>query len=220
MLLEALTNSCKRYGICLETGTTVNSLTTRYGRVAGIESSRGFVAAERVVVAGGAWTSMIKGLPAIPIEPVRGQMLCFRGEPKATKHVVYSRRGYIVPRQDGRLLAGSTVEHVGYDKDVSTDGLQTIRSHAFEISPSLLKLPLIDSWAGLRPRSADNLPVIGACGEIEGLVYATGHYRNGILLAPVTGRLVAAAILEKELPPLMTPFNADRFGLVPCDANC
>lgn len=220
LLVEALSNSCKRYNISFLTDTTVKSLTSDSGKAAGVETSRGFIASNVVIVAGGAWTSMIEGLPAIPIEPVRGQMLCFRGEPKVAEHVIYSPRGYVVPRRDGRLLAGSTIERVGYDKGVSTAGLQTIRSHALEIFPRLHEVPLTDSWAGLRPCSTDNLPVIGPCGEIEGLVYATGHYRNGILLAPITGRLVAAAILGKVLPLLLTAFTADRFGYVPCNASC
>ena len=92
---------------------------------------------------------------------------------------------------------------------------QSIKSSTFEISPVVSSLPVADSWAGLRPRAPDDLPVLGPYGEIEGLVYATGHYRNGILLAPITGELIAETIIDNELPPLLSPFAANRFGLVP-----
>jgi glycine oxidase len=220
LLVKALAESCCRRGVGLVTETRVASLRTSGGKVVGVETSSGFVATNNVVVAGGAWSSMIQGLPDIPIEPVRGQMLCFLSEPKIADHVIYSPRGYLVPRRDGRLLAGSTTELVGYDKAVSTSGMLQISSHAFEISPRIHTLRILDSWAGLRPRAADNLPVLGPCGEIKGLVYATGHYRNGILLAPLTGELIASAIIDEIIPPLLTAFTADRFRLLSSNASC
>jgi glycine oxidase len=153
-------------------------------------------------------------LPDLRIKPVRGQMLCFAPETQVSRHVIYSARGYIVPRRDGRMLAGSTTEHAGFDKQVTGTGVESIRAAAVEISPRVLSLPLTDSWAGLRPRAADTLPVLGPCVEIAGLHYATGHYRNGILLAPVTGELIADAIVDKEFPATLEIFSPDRFGLV------
>jgi len=119
-----------------------------------------------------------------------------------------------VPRRDGRLLAGSTSERVGFNKVVTDAGIQAIKASTAEISGILSSLPIIDSWAGLRPRAPDNLPVLGPYDEIDGLVYATGHYRNGILLAPITGELIAQAIIDKVLSPSLTPFVAGRFRLV------
>jgi glycine oxidase len=110
--------------------------------------------------------------------------------------VIYSPRGYLVPRQDGRLLAGSTSEEAGFAKCVTAGGISSILKNAQEISPRVLQLPILDTWAGLRPRTAGGLPVIGPCDEIDGLFYATGHYRNGILLAPLTGQLISEAILS------------------------
>src|SRR5205814_5694683 len=104
---------------------------------------------------------------------------------------------------------------VGFDKSVTDAAASKITSMASEIAPSVTNLLLLDSWAGFRPRAADDLPVLGMSGEIEGLVYATGHYRNGILLAPITGELIAETIIDNELPPLLSPFAANRFGLVP-----
>ena len=214
-LISALAIACERYGITTMTDTTVLSLRVKENTIEGVETSRGLVRAPIVVIAGGAWTNTIRGLPDIPIEPVRGQMLCLQSGPKMARHVIYSPRGYLVPRRNGRLLAGSTTEWTGFDKTVSAAGMRAIRDNAIEISPLVPALPVVDSWAGLRPRAADNLPVLGPCGEIEGLVYATGHYRNGILLAPITGELIARTITDKVLPPLLSAFSANRFGLVP-----
>ena len=113
-----------------------------------------------------------------------------------------------MPRRDGRLLAGSTTEHAGFDKRVTAAGVHSILSAALEISPQIASLPLTDSWAGLRPRAADTLPVLGPCAEIAGVFYATGHYRNGILLAPITGELIARAIVDKVFPPVARDFFA------------
>ncbi|HVS20393.1 MAG TPA: FAD-dependent oxidoreductase, partial [Pyrinomonadaceae bacterium] len=165
--------------------------------------------------AAGAWTSFINSpgasLPSIKIEPVRGQMLCFEARPQIARHVIYSSRGYLVPRRDGRVLAGSTAERVGFDKSVTDEGRNAIKLMALGISPALKHLPLIDSWAGFRPRAEDGLPVLGPCEGIEGLVYATGHYRNGILLAPVTGELIADAIVEGATSSLPAAFSPKRF---------
>ncbi len=163
------------------------------------------------MIAAGTWSGFIQFTPkssekpALKIEPVRGQMISFDARPQLTRHVIYSPRGYIVPRQDGRLLAGSTSEHAGFAKQVTGGGISSILANAQEISPSISDLPIVDTWAGLRPCAPDSLPVLGPCDEIGGLFYATGHYRNGILLAPVTGELVAEAVLA-ALFPLAEPF--------------
>jgi len=163
------------------------------------------------VMAAGAWTSAIDPTTRVEIEPVRGQMLCFRPELKLVRQVVYSSRGYLIPRRDGRLIAGSTSERVGFDKQVTREGITAIRSMAAEIAPPVATLRLVDSWAGFRPRAQDDSPVVGPSDEIDCLCYATGHYRNGILLAPVTGALVAEMIISKSVSPLIVPFSPNRF---------
>ena len=217
-LIAALTTANELLGVRMETGTAVMSLKIQRDRVTGIETSRGFIAAEAVVIAAGAWSSLLgagdKALPDLRIKPVRGQMLCFQPNSPLTRHVIYSPRGYLVPRRDGRMLAGSTTEHAGFEKQVTAAGVQSIIAAALEISPRVAALPLTDSWSGLRPRAADTLPVLGPCAEIAGVYYATGHYRNGILLAPITGQLLAAAIVDKEFPQRLSIFSPDRFGLV------
>src|SRR6185436_13622761 len=163
----------------------------------------------------GTWSSFLLRSSLLPypaIQPVRGQMICLESKPRLTRHVLYSPRGYLVPRQDGRLLAGSTSENAGFAKRVTAGGISSILQNTLEISPAVATLPVVDTWAGLRPRPADGLPVLGACGEIDGVIYATGHYRNGILLAPLTEELITEAIVAGVTSPLLAPFSPDRFS--------
>lgn len=217
-LVGALAAANEKLGVSLINGLAVEALHIDRGRIEGVETSRGMIRTQNVVVAGGAWTAFIGAsgatLPKVRISPVRGQMISLESVARIAGHVIYSPRGYIVPRRDGRLLAGSTTEEVGFDKRVTAAGIHLILSHALEISPRLSNLPLIDCWAGLRPRAEDNLPVLGPCAGIEGLVYATGHYRNGILLAPVTAELIAEAIADNVVSPLLGAFGPERFDLV------
>ena len=173
------------------------------------------IEAATVVIAAGAWTSEIKtsetNSSAVQIEPVRGQMLCFQIEPTFARHVIYSSRGYLVPRRNGRLLAGSTSERVGFEKRVTDEGAVSIKSMAFEIAPGLESAAMVDSWAGFRPHAPDDLPVLGPAADIDGLFYATGHYRNGILLAPITSEVVAELIVEGAPSRLIERFSPSRF---------
>ena len=220
----------------VQTGVDVESVRVGAGsRVAGVETANGFINAPVVVIAAGAWSSHIKleralrgdalgreDVADVPrIEPVRGQMLCFSAPPMMAsdvpwlRHVVYTARGYLVPRRDGRVLAGATTERVGFAPQVTSEGVQALAACAVEIAPSLLSqlAGRTTSWAGLRPCAADELPVIGACADVPGLFYATGHYRNGILLAPLTGALVADMIADGATPDLLKAFTPDRFRL-------
>jgi glycine oxidase len=219
-LLSALIAANEKLGVRLMTGTTVESIRINRGRVEGAETSRGFVSSGAIVVSAGAWSSFIRVDAAVPnprIEPVKGQMVCFDAtdfSPSLARHVIYSPRGYLVPRRDARVLAGSTTEQAGFDKEVTASGVHSILSNALEISPRISDLPLIGVWAGLRPRARDSLPMLGPCAEIHGLVFATGHYRNGILLAPVTGELIAGAIVDNVVSPDLNTFGPDRFATV------
>jgi glycine oxidase len=225
-LCDALARASRRAGVRVLEHTEAVSITTNGGRVASVETSRGTLAAGAVVVACGAWSSQLPvktsedetdhsnaGATTPRIEPVRGQILCFAVTTDAplVRHVVYSPSGYVVPRRDGRLLAGTTVERAGFDKSVTVEGRRAITQHAIEIAPAVEGLKLIDEWAGLRPRASDDLPVLGASHEIENLFYATGHYRNGILLAPLTGTLVAEMITTGTTPAPLAPFSPARF---------
>lgn len=210
-LLSALVNSVNKLGPTLLTETNVDGLSTDGSRLTGVQTSRGGISCAKVVIAAGTWSSFIQHAPrTLPIEPVRGQMVCLEAKPQLTRHVIYSKRGYIVPRHDGRLLAGSTSEKAGFAKHVTAGGISSILQNAREIAPSVSTLPIVDTWAGLRPCSSDGLPVLGACDEIDGLFYATGHYRNGILLAPITGELISEAIVADAASPLLVPFLPNR----------
>ena len=215
-LVAALSASVAKLGVRILSGTNVESLVVERGRVCGVETSRGRLTAPVVVVASGAWATHLMASEGhasmIKIEPVRGQMLCFEARPPLARHVIYSPRGYVVPRLDGRLLAGSTTEHVGFDKNVTAGGVYSILAHALEIAPALAELPLTDAWAGLRPRAVDDWPIVGASRTTAGLFYAVGHYRNGILLAPITGRLVADEIMGNVRSPLLKAFTPERFS--------
>ena len=217
-LVQALLIANERLSVRLLSGCEVRGLKIENDKVTGIDTSRGLIETNMVVIAAGAWSSRIdssKELAEIDVEPVRGQMLCFEAKPQLMRHVIYSSRGYLIPRHDARLLAGSTTEHVGFDKRVTDEAIAAIRDMAVEISPAVQSLPLIDSWAGFRPKAKDGLPVLGLSSEIDGLIYATGHYRNGILLAPITGDLIADVMIEAARPALLNAFSPNRFRQKP-----
>jgi len=216
-LTEALVKANQKLGVQLIANCEIRSVRIEKKRVTGIESESTSIEAATVVIAAGAWTSEIKtsetNSSAAQIEPVRGQMLCFQIEPTFAHHVIYSARGYLVPRRNGRLLAGSTSERVGFDKRVTEEGAVSIKSMAFEIAPALESAAMVDSWAGFRPHAPDDLPVLGPAGDIDGLFYATGHYRNGILLAPITAEIIAEAVVNRKKLPAPREFLAQSFSV-------
>ncbi len=185
------------------------------GRVAGVVVADGLIEAEAVVLATGPWARELPGLPADllpPVRPVKGQMAAVQmdpGEP-LLRHVVWIPDGYLVPRHDGHLLIGGTAEDVGFDDTLTAGGVMEILRNAWEALPGIYDLPLVETWTGYRPTSRDDAPILGPSG-LEGLVYALGHHRNGILLAPVTARAIARYLLEGDLPALARPFTMARF---------
>jgi glycine oxidase len=223
-LCEALALAARRAGVEILEETEARAINLQKDRFASVDTSRGRLAAQACVVACGAWSSLLpfdeggaasqrRAGDQVPrIEPVRGQILCYAmpGGAPVLRHVVYSPSGYVVPRRDGRLLAGTTSERAGFDKSVTDEGRESIRRRAVEILPALAGLRQTDEWAGLRPRSSDSLPVLGASPEIENLFYATGHFRNGILLAPLTGALLADLVTTGETPAQLAPFSPAR----------
>lgn len=229
-LVAALALSLATRGVSVVTHTQVTAINVEDGRAVGVETARGTTrAASAIVIACGAWSSLVprrevssmrtgSDTTCPRIEPVRGQILCYApAQPPLVRHVVYSPRGYILPRRDGRLLAGTTTEHAGFDKSLTDAGRLAITAHAQEIAPAVAGLTLQDAWAGLRPRAPDDWPVIGACRDVANLFYATGHYRNGILLAPLTGALVAGLILgDGTVPDMLRAFTLERNARASC----
>ena len=181
---------------------------------AAIGSSGAVYRGGRAVLAAGAWSALIDGLPqALAVEPVRGQMLAYATSP--LRRAVYGPTGYVVPRADGRTLVGATMERVGLDASTTAAGIARLRRTAAEILPSLADVEPSNAWAGIRPISADLQPIIGPDPQEPWLIYATGHSRNGILMTPLTGDCVAALLMAEPPPVSLTPFAPDRFGRQP-----
>ncbi|MBO0722852.1 MAG: glycine oxidase ThiO [Blastocatellia bacterium] len=219
-LTKALEVAARKAGASFLTHTEVISLSLDGRQVRGVLTSRGEIHAKAVIVAAGSWSSLIKADRGeesyFSIEPIRGQMVAIDMAERPLQHILYSRRAYLVPRNSGYVIAGSTVEEVGYDKRVTAGGIGSIISRALEIAPGLAKQAILETWAGLRPkvRSADihdEWPVLGVDAQIGGLVYATGHYRNGILLTPITAKTISELILRGQPALDITPFSSLRF---------
>ena len=165
---------------------------------------------DRIVLAAGAWVNDIAGLPApLPVEPLRGQMLAFDGVP--SQHVVFAHDVYTVPRNDA-TIAGATMERVGFDAGTTAEALDGFRRAAAAILPPLGETGILRSWSGLRPVTPDFLPIIDRDPEWPSLIYACGHSRNGILLAPLTGESVASLVFDEEPEHDLAPFSIGRFG--------
>ncbi|MEZ5428852.1 MAG: glycine oxidase ThiO [Pyrinomonadaceae bacterium] len=216
LLLSALRRYAETFGIELRENIRVEKLLIDRGRIAGVKTDKGELRADRVILATGAWTSLIETdenfLARLEIKPIRGQMISFHTAKRLFTRVIYSPRGYLVPRRSGRILAGATAEDAGFDKRVTESGIDFVRGHALEISPGLVNLPTDETWAGLRPLAPlDALPVLGEMEEAKGLFIATAHYRNGILLAPLTAKIMADKIAENLNSKYLEVFGARRF---------
>lgn len=167
------------------------------------------LAAERVVLAAGAWVGKIAGSRfARAVKPARGQLVSYSSTP--LRHVAYGPRGYVVPRTDS-LIGGSTMEDVGFDSKTTSAGIKKVRTAAEEICPVLESAQNVTSWAGLRPVTPDMLPIIGADAEYPSLLYACGHSRNGVLMAPLTGDIIADLVIGSPLSHDLAQFRPDRF---------
>jgi glycine oxidase len=210
-LVQGLGRAAERSGARLQAGTRVDRILVEKERAAGVGAGGETLRAGAVVIAAGAWSQEIGG-PGIvppPSHPVRGQIVCL-GPAEVPARPLYSHACYLVPRRDGRVLVGSTMERAGFDRRVTALGLATLTAAALAIVPALRDAPFHSAWAGLRPATADGLPAIG-WGSAPGLLYACGHLRNGILLAPVTA-LVVTRLLRGEDPGFdLAPFDPRRF---------
>ncbi len=208
-LTRALGVSARCRGVDVREGAPVDRLRDSGGRVSGVEAADGEVLeADHVVLAAGAWSSTLA--PEIPVKvfPVRGQMLAVDTRRPARTHVLYTRRVYTVPRRDGRVLIGSTSEPVGYQKAVTPRALMKLTAAALATDPTLENANFAAAWSGLRPATGDGLPLLGQVRP--GLVAATGHHRNGILLAPITAALVAELILRGKTTRSLESFSPLR----------
>jgi len=210
-LNAALLDASSMAGAELRPGANVVSLIKDKKRCAGVKTAAGEAfSAGHIVIAAGCWTSQLPdAAPYAPTRPVRGQMVALRHAGIPLRRVLRSERGYIVPRDHEtpqNLVAGSTLENAGYEKAVTSGGLEEILGAVNELAPSLASAEILDTWSGLRPGTPDQLPVLGPT-DVEGLMIATGHYRNGILLAPVTAKLITDWITEGR-----TTLNCEDFS--------
>jgi len=213
-VLAALEKSVRLHGGVIREGVTARNIVLDGDRVAGIATTDGTWTASTVVNAMGCRARYLDGVAPdqrVPIRPVRGQILALRAVTgPAFRHTVFTPGVYLVPRADGRLVVGATVEEAGFRNEVTAGGIMQLLRGAIELAPMLKALPLASTWSGLRPVTRDGRPVIGPTGT-AGLYTASGHGRNGILLAPLTGDLIAEAILEGRVPSIMEPFLPNRF---------
>ena len=200
----------------LALGVEVEAIEHDAARVTGVRSSAGTIACEHVVLAAGPWSSALapEGGGALPVRPVKGQILELRvrgGQGPLIDRIVRTPRCYLVPRADGRVVLGATVEEQGFDTAVTGDGVYRLLEAAWEVLPEVGELELVGARAGLRPGTPDNAPVVGP-GELDGLIWATGHWRNGVLLAPLTGDAVAGLLAGDGLPGELEALSPSRFG--------
>lgn len=210
MLMQALIAMCDSSPLITRLDATVVRVRRTMPHPAVEIAGDGAHESATVVIAGGAWASFIEGVPLTgAVTPSRGQLIAY--DSIGLRHVVYGPRGYLVPRVHLQTIGGSTMENVGFDATTSVDGLAKVRSASEEIAPALSVTKVQRSWAGLRPVTPDLLPLIGPDPDNPGIIYACGHSRNGILLGPLTGEVVAA-IASGEAPKHdLTQFRPDRF---------
>jgi glycine oxidase len=212
-LVSSLQLACARQGIHVRGAAPVTSIVQQDGRVIGVNLGPEMIRANHVIVASGVWTGSIEGLsPAIPIGPRKGQILSLSLSPGSFHHMIRWSHSYFVPRRDGELVVGATNEDAGFDQTLTPAGVGRLLSEAQQISSHVGSAPIKEMWAGLRPATPDGLPVIGNS-NIRGLLYATGHYRNGILLAPITAAIIAALIQRQSLPVPIEAFAPARFNV-------
>jgi glycine oxidase len=193
-LLRALAATVVGEGVTVREHEPVERIDCRDGRATAVVTAAGRVAAGHVVVCAGAWSpALLAGHGADPphVRPVRGQMLAFEAEPDALRHVVLTGNRYLIPRRDGTILAGSTVEETGFDKATTEDARAALARFAGGLLPDLAGRGPVAHWAGLRPASGDGVPTIAPHPRVRGLWTSTGHYRNGVVTAPASARLLA-----------------------------
>lgn len=215
LVVPALIAALRGSGGRLHERAAIDRIEIVNGQAVGVRVGEELVAADIVVLAAGAWSRDIGGLaPAArpPVRPVKGQMLALRMNPEAPmlRHVLWTPRAYLVPREDGRLIVGASVEERGFDPSLTAGAMFALLEAAWRALPGTEELPIDEMWAGFRPGSRDDAPILGVC-AIDRLVLATGHYRNGILLTPITAEAISQLILTGESDPAIAPFGLNRF---------
>ncbi|HEY6466733.1 MAG TPA: glycine oxidase ThiO [Candidatus Acidoferrales bacterium] len=218
-LMDAAIEAARVCGVEVHANCPVQSLVIQGSRCSGIVTGGQQISADHVVIAAGCFSREVleegsycaeRLTPFLPTRPVRGQMLALLPRDTTLARAVRSSRGYLVPRSNGWIVAGSTLEESGFDKHTTVEGLQKIRKTAVELIPDLASAEIVESWCGLRPGTPDGLPILGPI-DVEGVILATGHFRNGILLAAVTAQLVKDWITHARPSIPVETFSPLRF---------
>jgi glycine oxidase len=211
-LTKVVLTAAERSGVKTFAASSVQSIVKDGGRCAGLLVDGEKVQSRWAVIAAGCCSAEIEGAAHYaPVRPAKGQMIALRAEGFSIERVLWSDHVYLVPRNDGRILAGATVEYVGFEKKVTLGGLQKILTAALQLAPALADAQVAETWAGLRPDAPDHLPIIGPT-DLDGLLIATGHFRSGILLAPITAQLIREWISTQNVSQDWARFSPMRFG--------
>jgi glycine oxidase len=207
MLMDALLTAASNRGVKIHADFPVNSIMLDGNRCTGVSTGEKNISAKCIVIAAGCFSGAIDWLGRYaPTRPIRGQLLALESKSVPVGRTLRSHKAYLVPRPNGRIIAGSTLEDAGFERHVTPAGVRKILDGVLELAPALANAQLVDAWSGLRPGTPDNLPVLGPT-DIRGLYIATGHYRNGILLAPATAKLLSRWILSGK-----PEFDAEQFS--------
>lgn len=218
-LTRAVLEAAQRSGVEIFSGSGAEAIWSESGRCIGLKLKNEKVRAEWTIITAGCFSAGIEGVAQYaPVVPAKGQMLSLRAEEIEIERVLWSEKIYLVPRNDGRILAGATVERVGFDRTVTAGGMEKILDAAIELAPGLSSARIEEMWAGLRPDSPDHLPILGPT-DMQGLLIATGHFRSGITLTPITARLVREWVTEQRVSVDWDRFSPMRFQSASADAT-
>lgn len=208
-LVKTVKQSILSLGVTLIESVEVESMLFESGVVTGVKTQDEIVTADKVVITGGAWSAGL--LPSmgseIKVEPVRGQMILFKTKPGLINRIILSQGRYLIPRRDGHVLMGSTMEKVGFDKSTTAEAMNDLKAAAYDIIPELRDCDIVKHWSGLRPSSPTGVPYIGEHPDISGLFVNAGHYRNGVILAPASCKLLADIMLDQPTDLDPSPFS-------------
>ena len=208
---KAILKAAHSRGVKIFAGNGARSIWRENRRCKGLLLRHGRVEAGSTIIAAGCFSAQIDGAARYaPVFPAKGQMLALRCEPVEIRRMLWLEHTYLVPRNDGRIIAGSTIEHTGFDHHVTAGGIEKILSEVLQLAPGLEKAQIEETWAGLRPDSPDHLPILGPT-DVDGLLIATGHFRSGILLAPITARLMREWICSQKVSVDWERFSPLRF---------
>jgi glycine oxidase len=207
-LMKALRLALERIGVRIVERAEVTGVMSTKDRVERLDTTAGPFAAEHYVVAAGAWSKKLLGKQGVQldIKPVRGQMLLYRAQPGMLQHIILQNGTYLIPRDDGHILVGSTLEDVGFDKATTEEARVALHARALDMLPQLAQAEFIQHWAGLRPAAPDNIPIIARHPQLENLFLNSGHFRYGVTMAPASAKILANRLFNRE-----QPFNVSSY---------